>query len=614
MAAKSLKKAVKKAARLGEGRDKIMAHLSPGEIVLPIGFQEKFPAVGEALRQAFKKSGLDYEQFVAGSSSNKINSRTGAPMFDDGGGDDGGGDDGGGWGSDDGDGGYGDAASGEGGGADEGGGGFGGFGGGFGDDGGMGDAASGEGGGADEGGGGFGGFGGGFGGDIGGDIGGLETGFDASDDPNDSFNADPNIDLNVEDFEPTIDPAFGPDVSPGQMTFDNFMNDLVDNVFNSLLAGRQSQEATASDVKSGFAFSDAEKAATAAELAAAPTIDPTIDPTVDPISERDADRAALTSYMTSPDSVVTNSFGLTAPSSDLSFLGPAYTGPATSDVAPEISVNAQDRADAIFDSILGYGKTLADDALDSLLGGRQSQAATAEDVKSGYMDSGPGRSSPSVNQAAALSAEEAGRAAVDPTVSADFFDPVTSNYNVFGRDERDADRAALTSYMTSPDSVVTNSFGLTAPSSDPSFLGPAYAGPAISDVAPEVSVDAQARAGRTGNLTGLGKGTVSPGYDISTYITDPYETISGAVQQGATTVDRDDTPDRDGTPDGGGEPDRRRPLTPEEIQYLVDMGYLSEGGGASTPTVRPSTTTPIKYDISKFISGIGSLANSGNRT
>jgi hypothetical protein len=133
---------------------------------------------------------------------------------------------------------------------------------------------------------------------------------------------------------------------------------------------------------------------------------------------------------------------------------------------------------------------------------------------------------------------------------------------------------------------------------------PAVAGPSYT----EANI-----AGRTGNLTGLGKGTVSPGYDISTYITDPYETISGAVQQGATTADRGGTSDRDGTPDGGGEPDPRRPLTPEEIQYLVDMGYLPEGGGASTPTVRPAVT-PIQYDISKFVSGIGSLATSGNRT
>jgi hypothetical protein len=261
------------------------------------------------------------------------------------------------------------------------------------------------------------------------------------------------------------------------------------------------------------------------------------------------------------------------------------------------------------------------------------------------MDSGPGRSSPSVNQAAALSAEEAGRAAVDPTVSADFFDPVTSNYNVFGRDERDADRAALTSYMTSPDSVITNSYGLTAPSSDLSFLGPAYTGPNRADVAlgPYGNLNLDFTSGVRGDVGKTFSGRMvgdeepiapqvsepreltinksfpvaestpptsvtraTPSYDITTYGVDPYETVSGTVQQGGTSSGVD------GTPDGGGE-NVRRPLTEEEIQYLTDIGYLPEGAEASTPTVRPSTT-PIKYDISKFISGIGSLANSGNRT
>jgi hypothetical protein len=101
--------------------------------------------------------------------------------------------------------------------------------------------------------------------------------------------------------------------------------------------------------------------------------------------------------------------------------------------------------------------------------------------------------------------------------------------------------------------------------------------------------------------------SATPGYDISTYGIDPYETVSGAVRQGETTTDRD------GTPYGGGEPDRRRPLTAEEIQYLADMGYLTNGAGASAATVNPSVA-PIRYDISKFISGIGSLATSGNRT
>ena len=139
MATKSVKKTVKEAARMGKGRDNTLAHLASGEVVIPVGFQQKFPAVGAALKQAFEKAGLDYEQFVVGSPKNRINPRTGAPMFDDGGGGDGGGGEGGGGGGDEG--GGGGPAGGEGAGADEGGGGFGGYGGGFGGYGDMGDAA-----------------------------------------------------------------------------------------------------------------------------------------------------------------------------------------------------------------------------------------------------------------------------------------------------------------------------------------------------------------------------------------------------------------------------------------------------------------------------------------
>ena len=218
-----------------------------------------------------------------------------------------------------------------------------------------------------------------------------------------------------------------------------------------------------------------------------------------------------------------------------------------------------------------------------------------------------------------------------PSSDPSFLGPTYSSRNETVDPTTDS-RAAFTSYVTSPD-ILNNTYGLTAPSSNLSLLGPAYAGPtgamvgpAVSDyrnereVAPTVTSnrsdnrDVQTQPsytaadveGRTGNLTGLGRGAVSPGYDISTYGVDPYETVSGAVQTGR------DTTGRDGTPYGGGD-DTRRPLTAEEIQYLADMGYLTNGAGASTATVNPSTA-PVRYDISKFISGIGSLATSGNRT
>lgn len=106
MAAKSVKKSMKQAARMGRGRDDTIAHLASGEVVIPLDFQRKFPAVGAALKDAFAKAGLDYERFVVGSPKNRINPRTGAPMFDEGGeggsgsdsGNDSGNEAGGGWG------------------------------------------------------------------------------------------------------------------------------------------------------------------------------------------------------------------------------------------------------------------------------------------------------------------------------------------------------------------------------------------------------------------------------------------------------------------------------------------------------------------------------------
>jgi hypothetical protein len=100
MASKSVKKSMKQAARMGKGRDDTIGHLASGEVVIPLDFQRKFPAVGAALKDAFAKAGLDYDRFVVGSSKNRINPRTGAPMFDDDGGDsgNGGNEAGGGWG------------------------------------------------------------------------------------------------------------------------------------------------------------------------------------------------------------------------------------------------------------------------------------------------------------------------------------------------------------------------------------------------------------------------------------------------------------------------------------------------------------------------------------
>ena len=73
---------LRKAAALGKGRDSMIAHVSPGEIVVPSSVQEDNPAVMDALRLAFFSAGRDLNQFTVGEDARR-NARTGLAMFDD---------------------------------------------------------------------------------------------------------------------------------------------------------------------------------------------------------------------------------------------------------------------------------------------------------------------------------------------------------------------------------------------------------------------------------------------------------------------------------------------------------------------------------------------------
>lgn len=63
-------------AAQGRFGDKVMAHLTPGEITVPPQIQS--PAVLDVLRQAFAQAGVSPQQFVAGSPAAPINPGTGA--------------------------------------------------------------------------------------------------------------------------------------------------------------------------------------------------------------------------------------------------------------------------------------------------------------------------------------------------------------------------------------------------------------------------------------------------------------------------------------------------------------------------------------------------------
>ena len=334
---------------------------------------------------------------------------------------------------------------------------------------------------------------------------------------------------------------------------------------------------------------------------------------------------------------------------------------------PNIDLNVENfepTIDPAFGPDVSPGQMTFDNFMNDLL--NTALRGPVQDVRAEDIRSNPYNTPFSIPAATreALAREEAAYAAqiapvVDPTISptADpygtlnlgFTPGVVGDVGLFGPqvgvNPASDGRAEFTSYVTSPDSVITNSYGLTAPSSDLSFLGPAYTGPDRADVAlgPYGNLNLDFTPGVRGDVGKTFSGRMvgdeepvapqvsepreltinksfpvaestpptsvtraTPSYDITTYGVDPYETVSGTVQQGGTPSGVD------GTPDGGGE-NVRRPLTEEEIQYLADMGYMNEGGGASTPTVRPAVA-PIQYDISKFVSGIGSLATSGNRT
>lgn len=63
----------------GRGGDTEVAHVTPGEIVLPKSLQT--PGVLNALRQAAKEAGASLDQFRVGDSQNSINPRTEQPEF-----------------------------------------------------------------------------------------------------------------------------------------------------------------------------------------------------------------------------------------------------------------------------------------------------------------------------------------------------------------------------------------------------------------------------------------------------------------------------------------------------------------------------------------------------
>lgn len=68
-------------AGMGRGGDTEMAHVTPGEIMIPPQVWEANPKLQESIKKAFLAHGVDPKEFMAGSPLQKINPVTGQPEF-----------------------------------------------------------------------------------------------------------------------------------------------------------------------------------------------------------------------------------------------------------------------------------------------------------------------------------------------------------------------------------------------------------------------------------------------------------------------------------------------------------------------------------------------------
>ena len=76
-----MKETADKMAAKGRGSDNVIAHLTGGEVVVPVEILNEFPTLRKSLSNAFENMGLNPAQYVAGHGENSINPETGAPEF-----------------------------------------------------------------------------------------------------------------------------------------------------------------------------------------------------------------------------------------------------------------------------------------------------------------------------------------------------------------------------------------------------------------------------------------------------------------------------------------------------------------------------------------------------
>lgn len=77
---KALLQSKRKTEKKGRGGDEILAHLTPGEIVIPRAFAEDYE-FRTILTRFFKENKADLRQFIVADSKNKVNPKTGYLEF-----------------------------------------------------------------------------------------------------------------------------------------------------------------------------------------------------------------------------------------------------------------------------------------------------------------------------------------------------------------------------------------------------------------------------------------------------------------------------------------------------------------------------------------------------
>jgi hypothetical protein len=65
----------------GRMEDEMMAHVAPGEVVIPQGILEQNPQLAQALMAAMQEQGVDPARYVVGNEANSINPETGQPEY-----------------------------------------------------------------------------------------------------------------------------------------------------------------------------------------------------------------------------------------------------------------------------------------------------------------------------------------------------------------------------------------------------------------------------------------------------------------------------------------------------------------------------------------------------